>query len=170
MNQVILGNSLQLRVANRHVDNLSNLQQQRVHARVGSLEGIHRQPQARGNDEEGLPRHDGVGGVAALDAVVVVRGLGEARCVVRAAGVGRDLEDLVQGDEARVGEVVELRDVADARGQLLRDDGQGVAGRDRVVHRGPRAAGNRWRGARAGAGGRGSRGSGLRAVGLLIVC
>lgn len=121
------------------------------------------QPQARGNDEEGLPRHDGVGGLAALDAVVVVGGLGEARGVVRVAGVGGDLEDLVQGDEARVGQVVELRDVTDARGQLLRDDGQGVAGRDGVVDSGSRATGDRGRRACAGA-----RGSGLRAIGLLI--
>lgn len=157
------GASLQLRVANRHVDDLTNLQQQRVDARVGSLEGIDSQPQARGNDEEGIPRHNSVGGLAALDAVVVVRGFGEARGVVRVARVGGNLENLVQGDEARVGEVVELRDVADARGQLLGDDGEGVAGRDGVVDGGSRAAGRRWRRACAGA-----RGSGLRAIGLLI--
>lgn len=154
--------SLQLRVANRHVDDLANLQQQRVDARVGSLKGIDSQPQARGNDEEGLPRHDSVGGLAALNAVIVVRGLGKARGVVRVARVCGDLEDLVQGDEARVGEVVELRDVTDARGQLLRDYGQGVTGRDGVVDSGSRAAGRRWRRACAGA-----CGSGLRAIGLL---
>lgn len=104
-----------------------------------------------------------MGGLAALDAVVVVGGLGEARGVVRVARVGGDLEDLVQGDEARVGEVVELRDVADSRGQLLRNDGQGVAGRDGVVDSGSRAAGRRWRRACAGA-----RGSGLRAIRVLI--
>lgn len=108
-------------------------------------------------------------GLAALDAVVVVRRLGEARGVVRAAGVGGDLEHLVQDDEARVGEVVELGDVADAGTQLLRDDGQGVAGRDGVVDRGARAAGHRGRRARAGARGRGACGGGLRAIRLLIM-
>lgn len=100
------GTPLQLRVANRHVDNLANLKQQRVNARVRSLQGIHSQAQARGNDEECLPRHNGVGGLTALDAVIVVGGLGEARGVVRVAGVGWDLEDLVEGDESRVREVV----------------------------------------------------------------
>lgn len=169
MHQPTLGNSLQLRVADRHVDDLPDLQQQRVDARVSSLQRIDRQPQARGDYEEGLPGHDGVRGLAALDAVVVVRRLGEARGVVRAAGVGGDPEHLVQGDEARVGEVVELGDVADARGELLRDDGQGVAGRHGVVDRGARAAGHRGRGARAGAGGRGAGGGGLRAIWLLIM-
>lgn len=169
VHQLTLRNCLQLRIAKRHVDDLSNLQQQGVDARVRSLQGIDRQPQARGNDEEGLPRHDGVGGVAALDAVVVVRGLGEARRVVRAARECGHLEHLVQIEEARVGEAVELGDVADARAQLLRDDGQGVAGRHGVLDRGARAAGDRRRGARAGACGRGARRGGLRAIGLLMM-
>lgn len=155
------GTPLQLRVANRHVDDLANLKQQRVDTRVSSLESIHGQTQARGNDEKGLPRHDSVGGLATFDALIVVGRLSKARSVVRVAGVGRDLEHLVEGDEARVGEVVQLRDVADAGAQLLRDDGQGVAGGDGVVDGGAWAAGRRGRRARAG-------GCGLRAVGLLV--
>lgn len=157
---------LQLRGASGNVDDLANLQQQWVDTRVGSLEGIHSQAQVRGNEEESLPRHNGVGGLAARDAVVVVGWLGEARGVVRVARVGGDLEDLVQEDEARVGEVVRLRDVADAGAQLLRDDGQGVAGGDGVVDHGAWAAGHRGRRAGASAGGCG--GSRLSAFRVLV--
>lgn len=90
-------------MAKRHVDNLSNLlQQERVNAGVRGLEGIDRQPQARGNDGDSVPGYNGVGGVPALDAVVVVGGLGEARRVVRAAQVHGHLEDLVQAEEPRL--------------------------------------------------------------------
>lgn len=142
------------------VDDIADLEQERVHALVGSEEGVDVEAEALGDEEEGVAGDDGVGGRAALDAGIAAL-LGQARGVVRGADVGRDLEDLAEREEVGVGDAARVGDVADAGAESLRDDGQGVARDDGVVN--DRAGGacrrgddrNRGRGRRAGGSGRG---------------
>lgn len=148
--------------ADGDVDDLALLEEEGVDTLVGSEQGVDVEAEVAGDDEEGVALLDGVGGGAALDAGGGA-GLGQAGGVVGVADVGGDLEDLAEEDEVGVLEAVELGDVADAGAQLLRDDGEGVAGDNGVVDDGALGAGGG-----GGSGGRGgARGGDLGGSSLL---